>query len=865
MSFEGFDGSPFDIYYFSSTTVSTTLSYTSSSHPFATLGTSYIEFTPPTDWVKTTVSGTEAYYILLQGANSTQFVDIDQLSLRSANLPTTTISSVLAQQTGTGSVSLSFSVGDNDFDSSTRLKFEYEETSDCKADVTATGTINSDMTFGFNSLAISVDNGDDNGYQINGIDTSSGGESITSQWDSATEVPNADGTYCVYFTPNDGTYDGLTVSTTVTLDNVDPTNPGAIALSSTSTTSVVVTLPTNATSTDTNFSSYKIYYKAGSSGVGVLDNSVDSFTDVNLGDASFNGASTSSIGTGFALALATNTQYVADIYAEDSYGNAVSSTAEITFYTAAATPASVSATANSSTQITVSWDDQGNPTGTLYYVVDANDDSSNSGWTSSTQASFTGLTASTEYTFKVKARNGDEAETAYSGTAAATTDAAAQEESNDNDNNNNDGSGFTAPAAFAAPPVVTAEVIAEVEGDGDGAEAPAAAAQVQAVFSGAGRSVRFAVGADAHRLLLNDVRGDRAFFTVFSEPKTFDLAEGEDTTIDLDNDGRVDIHVEATRVVEASDDAAVRVTVVDEMPVLINNNDEQTAIRDVDVRMKAIDGVTQVAVSEDETFTGVGYTPYTESVRYRLSEGAGEKTVYVRLRKANGAVATVSDSIMLTGSGTDACPLVVGKAYKTTDASSVYMVTDAHAADGTVRDAQCTKRAFTNADVYFTYFDSWDDVIEDDTIGTLTDDALGFMPWGPQYDPQYGALVKVVSDAKVYLLLGEEKFWITSEDVFTALGYAWSWIEDVDVRLLDDYTAREEITATAVHPNYTLVKYADGPEVYRLEPDSVNAGKTVKRYIPNESVFEALTYRWDRIVTIPATEQYEDGEPLSDV
>lgn len=194
------------------------------------------------------------------------------------------------------------------------------------------------------------------------------------------------------------------------------------------------------------------------------------------------------------------------------------------------------------------------------------------------------------------------------------------------------------------------------------------------------------------------------------------------------------------------------------------------------------------------------------------------------------------------------CSANVGEAYKRAGSSAVYFIT---------RD--CKKRAFNNSRVFFTYFNSWDDVrlVSRTVLDALEDDTLGFMPWGPKYDPKYGALVKIVSDAKVYLLLGTEKYWITDENVFNVLGYKWNWIEDIDESLLEKYTIGSEINYLDRHPNFTLVKYEGDPKVYRLED-----GK--KRHIATQGVFDRLKYRLDRIVTLSNGEQYETGDQITD-
>lgn len=208
------------------------------------------------------------------------------------------------------------------------------------------------------------------------------------------------------------------------------------------------------------------------------------------------------------------------------------------------------------------------------------------------------------------------------------------------------------------------------------------------------------------------------------------------------------------------------------------------------------------------------------------------------------------------------CLLTVDQAYRSPASSAVWFVTkNPNAANPNV----CYKRAFSHANTFFTYFRSWD-VVKDTTQGTLdsiAQDPLGFMPKGPLYDPQYGALVKHPFDPRVFLILGTEKYWITSEDVFNALGYKWNWIEDVDPAFLDKYTLGSEINYTNHHPNYTLIKYANSPYVYRLEPDPDNPTQQIRRYVPNEAAFRALNFRFDRVVEIDTDETYGSGNPLS--
>jgi hypothetical protein len=85
-----------------------------------------------------------------------------------------------------------------------------------------------------------------------------------------------------------------------------------------------ITLNFGATSTDTNFSKYRIFYKAGSSGVTEANTE---HIDTDLNNYLYNNTSTTTV-TG----LSANTQYVFNIWAYDTKGNKASAT-EMTVWT----------------------------------------------------------------------------------------------------------------------------------------------------------------------------------------------------------------------------------------------------------------------------------------------------------------------------------------------------------------------------------------------------------------------------------------------------------------------------------------------------------------------------------------------------
>ena len=308
--------------------------------------------------------------------------------------------------------------------------------------------------------------------------------------------------------------------------------------------------------------------------------------------------------------------------------------------------------------------------------------------------------------------------------------------------------------------------------------------------------------------------------------------------------------------------------------LLINSGTTSTVTTTVVLSLGAT-GASYMMISNYSSFTSANWENYSTSKTWELVSGEGMKYVYVKYKDYSGNISSVVTSsilLMSTSSGSvittttddvvtsttpiikpEDCPLTLSKAYKSSTSPAVYYIT-----------TDCTKRAFTRSDIFFTYFNSWSDVqiINQIKLNSIPNDPLGFMPYGPKYDPKYGALVKIVKDPKVYLLLGTEKYWITSELVFNALNYKWNWIEDVDERLLDKYTTGSEITYINHHPNYTLIKYSDSNKVYRLEPKPTDDKKQVKRWIVDEQTFKSLNFRWDRIVTIDDTEIYEDGANL---
>jgi len=242
---------------------------------------------------------------------------------------------------------------------------------------------------------------------------------------------------------------------------------------------------------------------------------------------------------------------------------------------------------------------------------------------------------------------------------------------------------------------------------------------------------------------------------------------------------------------------------------------------------------------------------------YKLNSNTGKYYCYINGYANKSYYEKESEEKVEENTSDDSsnCILTPGKAYKANGYPTVYYITD-----------DCTKKAFTKPNKFFTYFDSWDDVkvTTKTRLNSIPTDQHKFMGWGPKWNTQYGAFVKTLGDPKVYVLLGGERKWIKDAATFEALygKDAWGKIEDVDRRLLEKYTLGGEIDYTDRHPNMTVVKYENDPKVYIIKADPSNPNKQKKHHISNPDVFNKLQYRWDRIVTIPDSEEYETGEAL---
>lgn len=115
-----------------------------------------------------------------------------------------------------------------------------------------------------------------------------------------------------------------------------------------------------------------------------------------------------------AIGLTPNTAYSVELKAyRVDRGESLSSGDSALIYTYANIPSNLSLVANSTVQVTASWLANNNPAGTQYWIENITN-GTNSSWITSTSWISTGLTRNTNYTFRVKARNAENIETAFS-------------------------------------------------------------------------------------------------------------------------------------------------------------------------------------------------------------------------------------------------------------------------------------------------------------------------------------------------------------------------------------------------------------------------------------------------------------------
>lgn len=396
---------------------------------------------------------------------------------------------------------------------------------------------------------------------------------------------------------------------------------------------------------------------------------------------------------------------------------------------------------------------------------------------------------------------------------------------------------------------------------------PAAAIPQVLTLTEPGASIPVSIGGSNHTITPVNITPEVVTMIIRSEPVEVTLLSGEEKVVDLDGDEMYDIKVAYTGLIDGQ--PQIKITPLEDngelqKAITINKGAFETDSRRVMLNFN-VSKVSAIAISNTNDFSKTKFIPFEPSMMWELSPGAGVKTVYIRFKSQTGGLADVEDSItykpesyeyVIDGRATKQCPLEVGKPYKTADSAAVYLILDGDYED-------CVKQVFTNSRIYFTYFDSWKDVqiTEKKLLDVIPSHLTSIAPLGPKHKLFDGALVKTVTNSKVFIQTENKLRWISSPNVFVQLGYAWSWVQDISRDLFRKYTIGDDVTESSGRPAGTFIRYDNNPnKVYKIDQDT-KTSTTLKRPVVDETI-QYLEPPFDYVPVVSSTEQYKDGTEI---
>ncbi|HUT22261.1 MAG TPA: hypothetical protein VMX18_02520 [Candidatus Bipolaricaulota bacterium] len=258
---------------------------------------------------------------------------------------------------------------------------------------------------------------------------------------------------------------------------------------------------------------------------------------------------------------------------------------------------------------------------------------------------------------------------------------------------------------------------------------------------------------------------------------------------------------------------------------VINDGDEETLSRVVTLTLTA-DNAATMLISNDINFLGSEWEPYASEKTWTLTEGFGEKTVYVKFKTStNNQSATYTDTInyvesvetaeqpaeedtsepvtVETPSGLFPGSLAIGDLVKNSTRTTVYYLS----ADG-------YRHVFPNDKVYFSWYENFNNV------KVISDNDLAQIPLGSNVTMRQGTwLIKIQSVPKVYAVeQGGNIRWVETEGVASAL-YGSEWnkrVVDIAASFFSNYTEVDSISDN-VHPSGSVIRYNGSTNKYYIE------------------------------------------------
>lgn len=399
------------------------------------------------------------------------------------------------------------------------------------------------------------------------------------------------------------------------------------------------------------------------------------------------------------------------------------------------------------------------------------------------------------------------------------------------------------------------------------------------------KPVTFQVGRDSHSIELLSFSDRNISFVLHSDPIRLTIVKDTPLQVDTDNNGTMDVQVEYIGV--ENNIPKIRVTSLldaneSQKAVTINNGAYKTASSQVKLSFN-VKEASEIAISNSPLFESAFFVPYQSSMSWKLSGGAGEKTVYVRFVSTSGGMIDASDTIQYdpfnqydpikeaekkeiekSQKPAYSCPVVEGKAYKTANSPVIYYVVGKDDEEKVADLPVCTKRPFKDADLFFTYFNSYSDaqIIDESVLSSIPNDPVSFIPLGPKATVQSGAIVKKITNSKVYLILGSSFNWLETEKIFHAFGFTFNMVQDVSQALFSQFSEGLKIDTETALPAGAIFQYRGDVDIYRLDMDnSVVPPQLRKRKIVNPETLKKL-YRTDRVIQINPTQVYLDGPEI---
>ncbi|MBT4153430.1 MAG: hypothetical protein HOE53_02160 [Candidatus Magasanikbacteria bacterium] len=669
---------------------------------------------------------------------------------------------------------------------------------------TVTGTFANNGT---GSALIHFDNGDGTTQDITSGDN----------WQNTGLSPSTQYTYTVYAQNSDAVQTDSVTSSAYTLANV----PGQITAALTSTSSLTLTHDRNSNPVATNARLYET----------TTEQYVDTTALTLVGDSTdFTTYSLWGPTTTVVSGLDLNTCYQFSAVARNGDNTlTASSTASASTCTAAAVPTSLTITVDGTTAMTAVWLANGNASTTAYYIEDANATSTNSGWITTTTYQFTGLTEGTSYTFRVKARNSASVETDYLSSTGQTEDNSSSESVESESSSG--GGGGSVFSKSVAPSSLTKIVLPKnaIKVDNSYVLPPAATVPPKQVIAPQSIDpVPFTIGTQKHSIRTQRYSPTSVRVVIRSEPIITTLYKGKPKDIDTDADGTKDMRVEYIGLEEGLPKYEFTLLISDGeagQPVTINSGSVETEERKVLLTMNFPDA-TDMAISNKKDFSDAGFEPYATSTEWTLSEGLGEKHVYVRFRMYDDAVIDAYDTINGVGDNfiilepeeiieeqaAVKCPLLVNKPYQHPAYQGIYQVIGNE--DGT-----CTRRLFETPEVYHSHYASKDDIYKTSIIQWIPDDVDPIMKRGHRVNILNKSIIKGEFSSKVYFVVAPRKHWIFSEAIFVGLKFAWDKIITVPEDVIDSFDTGQAIMSNPDYEEVTSVLPPDDQPEITPEPE----------------------------------------------